>query len=385
VDPQTYEAATVEALPPVTNWQDQQQLTVKAWSNQRAARQLEFSTREDLRWCRAVSPNLRHDSLNGWVALAKLTNFEERLSRTVVGRTPKGGLDVEAEAIRQRVRMSHNHLIVTAVHEPSELACCSYGMASSYEGAISVGDEILTLNGAHIARQGPHALEYATSLTPDAGANRSFCCLHFLMKNHRLPGQPQAKFKQKFRFRTGRATMLVLKQKVAAGTRGDTMKSKVEKAIKMVDTQKAKLDAAEATRAMRLMKLAMRHTGRADVPVWMANHTGSVTLTEWTSFANSLHQWALRDSSSDTSNGQAEGGMAMPAGGFRREILQLAVEAMAKELELSLLMIRALTVEGIIKGHWEKRDQYEELIMSGYTHGANETVPSSQIKLLTAV
>ena len=166
--------------------------------------------------------------------------------------------------------------------------------------------------------------------------------------------------------------MLVLKQKVAAGTRGDTMKSKVEKAIKMVDTQKAKLDAAEATRAMRLMKLAMRHTGRADVPVWMANHTGSVTLTEWTSFANSLHQWALRDSSSDTSNGQAEGGMAMPAGGFRREILQLAVEAMAKELELSLLMIRALTVEGIIKGHWEKRDQYEELIMSGNTHGANE-------------
>ena len=48
-------------------------------------------------------------------------------------------------------------------------------------------------------------------------------------------------------------------------------------------------------------------------------------------------------------------------------------------------MIRALTVEGIIKGHWEKRDQYEELIMSGYTHGANETVPSSQIQLLTAV
>lgn len=320
---QTYEAATIEVMPSVMDWQAQQQHAAQAWSDERE-RILAFAARDDLQWCRAAAPNLRHYSINGWIVLSVLTDFEDRLTRVVVGRDPAGeGFDVST-AIALSPERSYNSTVVRTVRAPSKLACCSYSMASSYD-TISVGDEVLVVDDVQVARQGPDAMTYA------------------LWRAAALPGSTASDREQ-----PARSTFLVLKQKVPAGKRGDTMQSKVERALGMVDPTKPKLDVAEARRAMALMKRATRHVGRSVVPVWLANHTGSVTVTEWATFANSLYHWAIAaepddETSNDKSKGKGKGesdgeggsdnGVPRGRGGFRPELLELAVQAMAKNLQ----------------------------------------------------
>lgn len=302
-------------------WQELQQEALQSWANEEV-RLSEFNSREDLEFCKSNVANVRHDNLNGWVVLSGLTNFEDRLTRVTVGRNSRGELDIQPNVVISAER-GYNSTIVAAINSPSKLACCSYGKASSYEG-ISVGDEILAVNEVQVARQGGSAIQYAL-WRADAlkqGAIRL----------------ASAK----------RVVLQILKQKEPSGKRGDTMQSKIEKALSIVADSKQTLELADAERAMQLMIRATKHIGRSTVPIWMANHTGAVTMTEWGAFAASMESWALRD--------------AVGQPGFRPEVMRLAVQARAKTLELSLLMTRALTVDGSVNGFWDKRDQYEELL-----------------------
>ncbi len=325
-------------MPPVEIWQEQQQQALESWGDEEQ-RLSAFSSREDLQWCKSASDTVRHYNLNGWVVLARLTDFEDRLTRVVVGRNAQGELDLQPSIVIS-AEGGYNSTIVAEIRAPSKRACCSYSTATSYEG-IGVLDEILTVNGVQVSRQGPGALQYA------------------LWRADALIGHSKVDMQS-----PKRVVYEILKQKVISGKRGDTMKSKVEKALSLVDSSKETLELADAERAMQLIVRAARHVGRSAVPVWMANHTGAVTINEWTAFATSLQSWALRDE-----KGQP---------GFRPEIMKLAVQAQAKTLELSLLMSRALTVDGAANGFWDKREQYEELL-AGQASGNRLTVQFSKL------
>ena len=256
-------------MPPVQIWQEQQQQSAESWTDERA-RSLAFESRDDLHWCRAASENLRHDNLNGWVVLHRLANFEDRLTRVIVGRNARGELNLAPYVIVSAER-GYNSTVVADIQPPSKTACCSYSTATSYEG-ISIADEILAVNGVQVARQGWAALQYA------------------LYKADALPGKSEVDMQK-----PKRVVFEIMKQKVPSSKRGESMKSKVEKALALVETSKELLEYADAERAMQLMIRATKHVGRSTVPAWMANHTGAITMTEWAAFAAYLNNWALRD------------------------------------------------------------------------------------------
>ena len=103
-----------------------------------------------------------------------------------------------------------------------------------------------------VARQGWTALQYA------------------LFKAGALPGKSEVDARS-----PKRVVFEIVKQKVPSSKRGESMKSKVEKAIALVETSKEMLEYADAERAMALMVRATKHVGRSTVPAWMANHTGA--------------------------------------------------------------------------------------------------------------
>ena len=303
----TFEQETIEVMPPLEAWEEAQ--APRDWSDDHA-RQPAFPGRDDLQWCRAARQNLRRESFNGRFVLASLAAAAEgRLLRSVIGRDERGQFQVTAAV--QKADGGDDVVVVNSILPPTKTACCSWGMASTYE--FSPGDEVLAIDGVHIARQTQEALDYAL---------------------RRAEGQARS--------------VWVIKRRLPPGKNSGTTKSKVTKAIGIVgDDQKAQLDLSEARNALHLMRRATKHTG-------------SVTLAEWESFGSALHQWGFRETIAVTRT-EIETG----EGGFRPDILAVAVPALAKALELTLVMQRAANIEALVGGSTRNRDMMEQGLNEG--------------------
>lgn len=309
----TFEASTIEVMPPLDMWVEQQEVEAAEWAD-RKARQVALSAREDLRWCRSTTIR---ESVNGWYTLAILGDIEQRIIRVPVGFN-NGHFDLAA-AVTPTQR-GYNRTEVTGVQAPKKLACCSFSMATSgsYED-IKVGDEILAIAGQRIARQGPDALADALQHARNMA-------------------------------KRGSRVIWVIRRVLpdAKGKHGEAKAStsKVEKALTLLaenQNQNTQLGLKDAQRAMDLMKRAIKHES-------------SVSLAEWASFGSTMHQLG---SSELLETGE---------GGFRPEIVRLAVPALAKALEMTLFMMRALNIDAVERGFFEQRDTMEEQMSGEAAH-----------------
>lgn len=314
----TFESSTIEVLPPLDAWVEQQEVEAAEWGN-RKAREAALSSREDLQWCRS---SVKQEDMNGWYTLATLGDVDQRVVHVPVGFK---GIGFDLTAAVTPTNRGYNRTEVTKIlRTPKKLACCSFNMASagSYED-IKVGDEVLSIAGQRIARQGPDALADAlqrASIMARQGSRIVWVIKRALPAASGKHGESKA-------------------QKASA--------SKVEKALSMLagdqENQEQQLELNDAQRAMNLMKRAIKHES-------------SVSLAEWASFGSTLHAHGVREV------------LETGEGGFRPEIVRLAVPALAKGLELTLLMMRALNVDAAEKGFFEQRDTMEEQLSGEAAH-----------------
>jgi hypothetical protein len=247
----TFEAATIEVMPPLAAWTAQQSQAVDEWADG-DGKQAVVASRDDLHWC-GSDTNPRHETLNGWYTLLTLSDDLEHgipsIIQTKVGfqHNNQGEVefDLRADVSVDTIR-GYNRTVVSAIIHPS-----SSSDAQAYKG-ISVGDEVLSIGGVQIARQGPDALAYALRHAAARGSSRSRGSAVWELK----PKQSSAK--------PGNAAT----------------KTKVEQAFTLLaDEKKTQLELKHARRAAQLMERAA------------AKRTGAVTLAEWAAFGSALHQW----------------------------------------------------------------------------------------------